>query len=102
MKYMDIDYNGIRKRAEEEMITLTDKEFLNVVFLCTRKIEMNGLDAEYMNLLLPDEIRHYAFRREVNKIAFTVIREEMEEMRNGTDYRKTVPCRCRIEPYQRA
>ena len=33
------------------MSLLTDQEFLNVVFLCTRKIELNGLDAEYMIII---------------------------------------------------
>ena len=79
MKYTEIDYDRIRKEAEQnEQIMLTDQEFLNVVFLCTRKIELNGLDAEYMNVLLPDEIRHYAIRREVNTITFLV--RKMEEM----------------------
>lgn len=93
MKYTGIDYDGIRKEAEQnERITLTDKEFLNVVFLCTRKIKLNRLDADYMNVLLPDEIRHYAIRREVNTITFLV--REMEEMEDGTGNYKTVPCRC--------
>lgn len=64
MKYTAIDYDRIRKEAEQnEKIMLTDQEFLNVVFLCTRKIELNRLDADYMNVLLPDEIRHYAIRK---------------------------------------
>ncbi len=96
MRYTDIDYDRIRKEAEQEQITLTDKEFLHVVYICTRKIELNGLEAEYMNILLPDEIRHYAIRREVNIITFTVM-EEMEEMENGTDNHKTVPCGSRAE-----
>ena len=93
MKYTEIDYDRIRKEAEQnEQIMLTDQEFLNVVFLCTRKIELNGLDAEYMNVLLPDEIRHYAIRREVNTITFLV--RKMEEMEDGTYNYKTVSCRC--------
>ena len=92
MKYTDIEYDKIRKEAEQERITLTDKEFLNVVFVCTRKIELNGLNADYMNILLPDEIRHYAIRREVNTITFVL--KEMEEMENGTGNYKTVPCEC--------
>lgn len=92
MKYTDIEYDRIRKEAEQEQITLTDKEFLNVVFICTRKIELNGLNADYMNILLPDEIRHYAIRREVNRITFVL--KEMEEMENGTGNYKTVPCEC--------
>lgn len=92
MKYTGIDYEGIRGEAAQNGITLTDREFLEVVYLCTRKIEMNGLEADYMNLLLPDEIRHYAIRREVNKITFLVIRET-EEMRNGTSNHQTVPCK---------
>ncbi len=90
MRFTEIDYEGIRKVAEQEQITLTDKEFLHVVFICTRKIEINGLEADYMNILLPDEIRHYAVRRGVNIITFTV--KEMEEMEYGTDYRETVSC----------
>ncbi len=93
MKYTAIDYDRIRKEVEQnERITLTDKEFLNVVFLCTRKIELNRLDADYMNVLLPDEIRHYAIRREVNTITFLV--RKMEEMEDGTGNYKTVPCEC--------
>ena len=92
MKYTDIDYRRIRKEAEQEQITLTDKEFLNVIFVCTRKIELNGLNSYCINILLPDEIRHYAIRREVN--AFTFVLKEMEEMENGTGNYKTVPCKC--------
>lgn len=91
MKCTDSRYQKIREEAEQQNIILTDDEFQNVVELCNRKIEMNGLGADYMELLLPDEIRHYAFRREVNKITFIVF-GEMEEMKNGTDYRETVPC----------
>ncbi len=92
MKFTEIDYERIRKAAEQEQITLTDREFLHVVYICTRKIELNGLDAEYMNILLPDEIRHYAIRREVNIITLAV--REMEEMENGrgTDNKKAIPC----------
>lgn len=92
MKYTGIDYDRIRKESEQERITLTDKEFSNVVYICTRKIELNVLDADYMNILLPDEIRHYAIRREVNTITFVL--KEMEEMENGTGNYKTVPCGC--------
>ncbi|MDE6388992.1 MAG: hypothetical protein K2L82_14420 [Lachnospiraceae bacterium] len=93
MKYTAIDYDGIRKEAEQnEKIMLTDQELLNVVFLCTRKIELNRLEADYMNVLLPDEIRHYAIRREVNTI--TILVRKMEEMEDGTGNYETVPCRC--------
>ncbi len=92
MKFTGIDYEGIRKAAEQEQITLTDKEFLHVVFICTRKIELNGLEADYMNILLPDEIKHYAIRRGVNIITLAV--KEMEEMENGTGNNKTIPCDC--------
>lgn len=84
-------YEGIRKEAEQHGIILTNQEFQNVIKLCNRKIKMNRLGADYMELLLPDEIKHYAFRREVNKTTFMLFRET-EEMKNGTDYRKTVPC----------
>ena len=93
MKYTAIDYDRIRKEAEQnEKIMLTDQEFLNVVFLCTRKIELNRLDADYMNVLLPDEIRHYAIRREVNTI--TILVRKMDEMEDGTGNYETVPCEC--------
>ena len=91
MKCTDSKYQEIRKEAEQQNIILTDDEFQRVVELCNRKIEINALGADYMELLLPDEIRHYAFRREVNKITVIVF-GEMEETENGTNHRKTVSC----------
>lgn len=91
MKCTDSKYQEIREEAEQQNIILTDNEFQRVIELCNRKIEMNGMGSDYMELLLPDEIKHYAFRREVNKITFIVF-GEMEETENGTNHRKAVSC----------
>lgn len=91
MKCTVSKYEEIRKEAERQGIILTDEEYRSITDLCERKIKLNNLDADYMELLLPDEIRHYAFGREVNKITFIVF-GEMEETENGTNHRKTVSC----------
>lgn len=93
MKYTNINYSQIRDEAEQKGIILTDPEFLIVVDLCTRKIERNGLEAEYMNTLLPDELEHYAFQRYVNITTAGMLRKR-EEKQNGTNHRETVFGKC--------
>lgn len=98
MKYTEIDYEKIRNEAEENGIVLTDTEFLQVVHICTRKIETTGQASFYMNYLLPDELRHYVIRREVNRKTAKMLKER-EEQHNGTDHRKTVFSKCGAESF---
>lgn len=70
--------NEIREKIEEimedakERYKLDDSEAESTLAYARRKMELNGKPDDYILLLLPDELRNYAFRRAVN--ATTMLR----------------------------
>lgn len=57
----------------EMVCDINDEEVAAVVNLCMRKIKLTGQPVAYMELLLPDELKNYVFRRAVN--ATTILRQ---------------------------
>ena len=57
----------------ENVCDISDEEAEKVVDLCIRKIKLTGQPEEYLELLLPDELKNYVFRRAVN--ATTLLRQ---------------------------
>lgn len=71
MSQKEID--GIVAEFRETVCDISDEEVTAVVNLCMRKIKLTGKPEAYMELLLPDELKNYVFRRTVN--ATTILRQ---------------------------
>ncbi len=49
---------------------ISDEEVEDIVSLCIRKMKLTGQPEEYLELLLPDELKNYVIRRAVNTATF--------------------------------
>lgn len=62
-------------KLKSQGIYITDEEAEEVYIYCLRKMEVAKVEVpeEYINLLYPDELKHYILRRWVN--ASTILRK---------------------------
>lgn len=60
--------NEVVAEFRKSGIKISDKEVKEVVELCEKKIKLTCQKPEYMELLLPDELRNYCYRKAVNTI----------------------------------
>lgn len=75
MSQTEID--GVVTEFRETVCGISDEEAEQVIELCRRKIKSTDQSDGYMELLLPDEMKNYVFRRAVN--AVTAIRKMERE-----------------------
>ena len=45
---------------------LSEQEIDKVKYICKKKMKLNNKPDDYMNLLLPDELKNYCIRNAVN------------------------------------
>jgi hypothetical protein len=65
-EHMKEEADRIRKEMENQGYILSEPEYEIILGHTTRKLEVNGKDEEYLQYLLPDEIKDYFFRITVN------------------------------------
>lgn len=70
------EIEGIIAEFRETTCDISEEDVENVLRLCRKKIEITGKPEDYMELLLPDELKNYCFRMAVNAISFIKISGE--------------------------
>lgn len=71
------EISKIVREFRENVCRIDDEEVEEVIELCKRKIFISGKTEDYMEFLLPDELKHYCIRRAIN--ATTILRKMQKE-----------------------
>lgn len=71
------EISRIVREFRENVCSIDDKEVEEVLSSCRRKISIIGKAEEYMEFLLPDELKNYCIRRAIN--ATTALRKLEKE-----------------------
>lgn len=66
------EYADIRRQLEDDGYGLTDKEYGYNISYARRKAKACGKGEDYIQILLPDVIKEYIFRRCINMVSMTV------------------------------
>ena len=90
----------VRKRLEGEGYVLTQQEYELILEHTERKMKLTGRGADYLPLLLEDEIKHYFFRCAINAATFLMMANEIENKggHNGTSNDRAIPGEHSAEP----
>lgn len=65
--------SSIVQDFRENICEISDEKAEEVLELCRRKAKLTGKDSDYLEILFPDELKNYVFRRAVN--ATTILRQ---------------------------
>lgn len=93
-------YEDIRKDAEKQGYSMTDKKFAELVQYAERKAAVAGKDESYIPYLLPDVIKECFIRNAINEVATGLMEferyiktQKQEDVNDGRNDRKTVAFR---------
>ena len=93
-------YEDIRKDAEKQGYSMTDRKFTELVQYAERKAAVAGKDESYIPYLLPDVIKEYFIRNAINEVSTGMMEferyiktQKQEVTDDGRNDRKTVAFR---------
>lgn len=61
-----VEIEEIVSEFRQSTCNISDEDVEDVLKLCRRKLEVTGQPEDYMELLLPDELKSHCFRMAVN------------------------------------
>lgn len=100
-------YEDIRKDAEKQGYSMTDRKFTELVQYAERKAAVAGKDESYIPYLLPDVIKEYFIRNAINEVSTGMMEferyiktQKQEVTDDGRNDRKTVAFRGAEFDYQ--
>ena len=98
---------ALRKDAEKQGYSMTDRKFTELVQYAERKAAVAGKDESYIPYLLPDVIKEYFIRNAINEVSTGMMEferyiktQKQEVTDDGRNDRKTVAFRGAEFDYQ--
>lgn len=74
-----MEHRGDRLETTSSAPNDVAAEAMKILDLCIRKCEITGKGADYIRILMDDEIRNHLLRKKVNEISISILDERRED-----------------------